>query len=241
MAKKNHMSRTIKIVIIALLCASPAVFSQECKVNTPLFNERYEGECKKERAHGKGEAWGRYHYKGEFTKGSVTGNGTLLFAADSTYNGAVQDGLREGKGEMVYKVKTKEGAVQDSIVKGYWSGDYYRGKSYRTYRLNNMSFASYDISPSSVSGNILSFEVSSTTGIPSNGNGIYVASLNVKTADNNNVTKFISSFDSNNTSYTTIQISSFPALLEGKLTNGDTFELHLYKSANWKIHFYLNK
>jgi hypothetical protein len=235
------MGKAIKLIIMSLLCAAPAVFSQECKVTTPLFNERYEGECKKEKAHGKGEAWGKYHYKGEFNKGNVTGNGTLYFAPDSTYIGAVQDGLREGKGEMVYKIENKDGAKEDKLVKGYWSGDFYCGKTYRTYKLNNASFSSYDISPSSTSGNVLSFEVSSTTGIPSNGNGIYVASLNIKSADNNKVTKFISKFDSNNTSYTTIQISGFPALLEGKLTNGDAFELHLYKSANWKIHFYLNK
>ena len=229
------------MVIMALLCAAPAVFSQECKVNTALFNERYEGECKKGLAHGKGEAWGKYHYRGEFTKGSVTGNGTLFFAADSTYTGAVQDGLREGKGEMVYKLKNKDGVVEDSIVKGCWSGNVYRGKTYQTFRLNASSFASYEISPSSSTGNMLNFEVTSTTGIPANGNGIYVASLTVRSAGDKNFAKVLSTFNSNNTSFTMIQLDEFPARLEGKLTNGDTFELNLYKAANWKIRFYINK
>jgi len=226
-------------IILIFGCKS---FSQECKVITPAFADKYEGECKKGLAQGLGEAWGNTtHYKGEFKKGAVTGKGTLYFKDDSTYTGAVQDGIREGKGEMLYKLANGTD-VRDSIVQGYWSADVYRGKSYTTYKVNSSaSFASYDISPSSGSGDLLTFEVTSTSGTPNTGNGIYVSSLVVKCNNGEGWGRLISSYDSNNTSFTTLQITCFPALIQGRLTNGNTFEMELYKAADWKIKFYINR
>ena len=106
----------------------------DCAVLTAALSKKYEGECKKGQASGKGEAWGdSHHYTGEFKKGMPNGKGTYHFNADSLYTGNVQDGLREGKGEMTYK-KSKNGVVQ-----GYWSGDIYRGKSYRTFAMSGGS------------------------------------------------------------------------------------------------------
>jgi hypothetical protein len=230
------------LITTAILFFTSLSFSQECKVLTPSLSEKYEGECKKGVANGKGEAWGqKLHYKGDFKKGAATGKGSLFFEADSTYTGVVQDGLREGKGEMLYKV-TNGGTVKDSIVKGYWSADVYRGNSYTTYKVNSSaSFASYEISPSLGTGDVLTFEVSSTSGIPANGSGVYVTSLLVKCKDGEGWGKFISTYNTTNTSFTTVQITCFPAVIQGRLTNGNTFEIELYKAADWKIKFFINK
>jgi len=51
--------------------------------------------------------------------GMPDGRGTYWWASGIYYKGEWKDGLREGKGKMVYK---------DSIVDGYWKGDKYAGK-----------------------------------------------------------------------------------------------------------------
>ena len=214
----------------------------DCAVLTAALSKKYEGECKKGQASGKGEAWGdSHHYTGEFKKGMPNGKGTYHFNADSLYTGNIQDGLREGKGEMTYK-KSKNGVVHDSIVQGYWSGDIYRGKSYRTFAMSGGSnFSSYDISPSASSGDMLTFEIASTSGNPARGEGIYVSSLSAQYPGNKNFSKIISSYDSANTSFTNVQIGGFPAKIKGRLTDGTNFELELYKPANWKIRLFVNK
>lgn len=232
-------------MIICCLLSTIIVKAQApepCKVNFTLLSKRYEGECKKGIASGKGEAWGEHHYIGEFKNGMPNGKGTYHYNDNESYTGNMQDGLREGKGQMTYKIKDKEGTPKDSIVEGYWSGDIFRGKSYTTYQLSGgSSFSSYEISPSHSSGNQITFEISSTSGNPVRGSGIYVQSLVAYYDNKQGFSKIISTFDSNNTSFTNVQIGGFPAKIQGRLTDGTNFELELYKSANWKIRFYINK
>jgi len=232
------MSLQKNIAVLLFMLSGYNSFAQDCKVLTHAFSVKYVGECKKGLAHGAGEAWGdALRYAGEFKKGAVTGKGVIYFENGSTYTGVVQDGLREGKGEMLYHK-----AEGDSIVKGYWSADVYRGDRYTTYKVNSSaSFASYDISPSSASGDLLTFEITSTSGQPNTGSGIYVSNLLVKCNDGEGWGKVNSTYNSNNTSFTTVQITCFPAVIQGRLTNGNTFEIELYKAANWKIKFYINK
>jgi len=108
--------------------------AEPCKVSFAPLSQRYDGECKKGQASGKGEAWGEHHYIGEFKNGSPNGKGTYYYNDSESYTGNLQDGLREGKGQMTYKITDKQGVSKDSIVQGYWSGDIYRGKSYTTYK-----------------------------------------------------------------------------------------------------------
>ena len=48
----------------------------------------------------------------------------------------------------------------DSIIKGYWSGNEYRGKSYKTYQTDAVSkFDRVEVSPTSESGNRINLAV----------------------------------------------------------------------------------
>ncbi len=59
------------------------------------------------------------------------------------------------------------GEKKDSVIKGYWSGNEYRGKKYKTYNFNAASrFDRWDVSPTAESGNMIMFEISTTSGSP---------------------------------------------------------------------------
>jgi hypothetical protein len=237
------LKRTSLSVVLLSGLLSFAQKTEDCKVTTTTLSKRYEGECKKGFANGKGEAWGeKDHYVGEFKKGSITGKGVYYYGEDMVYTGTLQEGIKEGKGEMLYKIKSKDGIVKDSLVQGYWSGDIFRGKTYTTYKLlNGSSFASYDISPSNSVGDIITIEVSSTSGIPATGNGIFVSSIDASYDSTKGFSKIVSTYASNNSSFTNIQIGGFPVKLRGRLTDGSNFELELYKAATWKVKFFINK
>lgn len=214
---------------------------QQCRVELSNLAGKYIGECKKGFAHGKGEAIGFHRYNGLFKNGLPNSKGSYYYN-DSVYHiGNFQDGLKEGKGETHY---TRIG-YSDSIVKGYWSGDEFKGKQYTTYTFRSTAaFDMYDVMPSDESGNTITIETI-TAGSP-DGTAI---SLNGSAGPILTVTELISSEDFNIrklSTYSTAKkysvtylLTKFPAQLFVILSNGKTINLELYKSATWTVRLFL--
>ena len=126
----------ILIILLVILCSfvgNAQEIQKPCKVILKSIEGSYIGECKNGLANGKGEAVGAYSYKGMFKNGLPNGVGTFYYG-DSIYHiGIFMDGLKEGKGEMHFSIKGKA----DSVVKGYWSANEFRGKDYITYKFKS--------------------------------------------------------------------------------------------------------
>jgi len=119
----------IKASGFALLLFSFAAYSQNCEVDKESLKGTYSGDCKKNKAHGKGKAVGTDTYEGDFKNGVPEGDGTYTWANKNVYEGKFLKGLREGKGKMTIK---KDGA-QDSVIEGFWKKDAYIGKYEKPY------------------------------------------------------------------------------------------------------------
>jgi hypothetical protein len=213
----------------------------DCKVALAELEGSYNGDCRNGLAHGKGEAKGRHHYLGQFKNGRPNGQGTYYYN-DSVYHvGIFQDGLREGKGITYY---TRAGKP-DSLVKGYWSGDVYRGKRYSTYVVNDMPvFDRSEITSSDERGNTITIETETTSGAikgsnVTTGTGLVLTVSDVVALDGS----FIKKLDETSgikykVSY---ELSKFPVRLRIMLSNGQSFTLELYKPAKWNVYLFLNK
>jgi hypothetical protein len=119
----------IKASGIALLFLSFTAYSQTCEVDKESLKGTYNGDCKKNKAHGKGKAVGVDTYEGEFKNGIPDGEGTYTWSNKNVFEGKYLKGLREGKGKMTIK---REGA-QDSVIEGFWKKDAYIGKNEKPY------------------------------------------------------------------------------------------------------------
>ncbi len=218
--------------------------TQSCKVKLEDLAGTYTGECKKGFANGKGEARGFHHYTGSFKMGLPDGKGVYNYSDSMYYSGKFLEGIKEGKGEMHYL----RNAMTDSIIKGYWSGDEYRGDQYITYKFDGQAkFDMYEFTPSAESGNMVTIEISTTSGAPDGtavnfraGSG-YVLTLSDLVSTNGNRIQKISYFTSTNKSSTTYEITKFPISLYAILSNGQSVNIELYKAATWKIWLYVNK
>ena len=115
----------IKAFAIAFLLVSLSAYSQTCEVDKEPLKGTYTGDCKKNKAHGKGKAVGTDTYEGEFKNGIPDGNGIYTWSNKNVFEGKYLKGLREGKGKMTIK---RDGA-QDSVIDGFWKKDVYIGKN----------------------------------------------------------------------------------------------------------------
>jgi Uncharacterized protein conserved in bacteria len=216
--------------------------NSSCKVTQPELAGTYTGDCKNGFANGKGDAKGLYHYTGSFKDGMPNGEGIYYFSDSEYYRGNFQDGIKEGKGEMHYVRK----GMPDSIVNGYWSAGEFKGKKYTTYAFTTTEqFDATRIIPTSASGNTITIEIGTTSGSP-NGvstglNSGYVLSLTNIVSPTGCILKTLSKYESSFKSYVTLQLVGFPCTLLGTLSDNQTFELQLFKAANWKVSFYRNK
>jgi hypothetical protein len=234
----------ILIVLINREVAYPQNGAGSCKVLLLNLSATYKGGCKNGLANGEGEAWGLQHYKGNFKNGMPNGFGVYYYDDSTYHSGYFQDGLKEGKGEMHYAHKGKP----DSTIKGYWSGNEFRGAKYITYNFDGATkFDRYEIIPSPGSGHSISFEISTTSGSPSGvpsdfqGKPGYVLRLDDLNVGNNIIIRLLSTVETATKFHITYDISAFPAILYATLSNGDSFKLELYKSANWTVRLYINK
>ncbi len=218
--------------------------TQSCKVDFPTLAGRYTGECKKGLANGKGEARGIHHYIGSFKNGLPDGKGVYYYSDSIYYSGNFLEGKKEGKGETHYL----RNGMPDSLIKGYWSADEYRGNQYTTYAFDGAAmFDTYEISPTPQSGNTVTIEISTTTGSPDGTKGSinsgpgYVLTLTSLISTNGNFIKKLSETATTSRFIVTYELSQFPARLFAMLSNGRSFTLELYKSATWRVRLYVNK
>ena len=213
------------------------------KVLMPSIGERYDGPLIKGLASGKGEAFGVHHYIGMFKDGMPNGKGIYYFSDSVYYKGEFQDGLKEGKGEM----HNQQNKGADTLIKGYWSGDVYRGKSYTTYTISGTNnFDNVDVNYSGRSGNNITIEISTTSGSPNpqmgRSNSGYVLLLTeLISLDNPSKVRFLSDYKTGTKSSCTFEILTFPIKLQGRLSNGRFISMELYKSADWSVRLYMNK
>lgn len=108
----------------AFLTLSFFTYGQTCQVDKESLKGTYTGDCKKNKAHGKGKAVGIDTYEGDFKNGLPDGQGTYTWPNKNTFTGRFEKGFREGKGVMTFK---NEGR-QDSVVEGFWKKDIYIGQ-----------------------------------------------------------------------------------------------------------------
>ena len=236
------------ILVFAAFSGIPALHAQEpaqtCRVEMKSLAGRYTGDCKNGFAHGNGEARGFDHYIGNFNKGLPDGKGVYYYGDSIYYSGNFQEGLKEGKGEAHFM----QSGRPDSIIKGYWSADEYRGSKYTTYAFDGATmFDSYEITPSAQGGNSVTFDISTTSGAPDgsktnfNGASGFVLTLNSITSTSGIFIQKLSDFVTANKFSVTYELSKFPASLFITLSNGQSFSLELYKAARWKVRLYQNK
>ena len=90
----------IKSSGIALLFLSLTAYSQNCEVDIESLKGTYAGDCKKNKAHGKGKAVGIDTYEGDFKNGVPDGNGIYTWNNKNVFEGKYLKGPREGKGKM---------------------------------------------------------------------------------------------------------------------------------------------
>ncbi len=231
------------IALAISLIASSSIFSQQtssdCKVESEALKGSYTGDCKNGLANGKGEAKGLERYTGSFKNGMPNGEGTYYFKDGTFFIGNFQDGLREGKGEMHFPVAGQA----DSVLKGYWSADEYRGREYVCYKFGGSTyFDKVDIIPSKESGHTLTIEISTNSGSPDGSNphgGIALFVSDVSPSDGVFVNK-ITSYQTPNKASVKYDISKLPAHFFVTISNGETFSIDLYKSANWTIRLFKN-
>ena len=145
----------IKILICLILMASfsSAQTQQiDCKVIMESISESYSGKCNNGLAQGKGIAQGIDHYEGQFSKGLPDGAGIYTWADGTSFNGQWKNGMKEGKGKMVYK---------DSVVTGYWKADRYIGDKFLPpYKVTqSLSVSRYTFTKIGPSGNGLRLRI----------------------------------------------------------------------------------
>lgn len=107
------------LTVIFILSSNVYAQQSDCKVTMTDISGSYSGGCKNGMAQGKGIAQGIDHYEGQFIKGMPSGKGIYTWANGTYYDGEWNDGLKDGKGKMVYK---------DSVITGNWKEDKYQGK-----------------------------------------------------------------------------------------------------------------
>lgn len=164
----NKLPIKIKAVAAALLLFSFSAYSQNCEVDKESIKGTYTGECKKDKAHGKGKSVGADTYEGDFKNGLPDGQGTYTWGNKNSFIGKFVKGLREGKGKMIFK---REGA-QDSILEGFWKKDAYIGKNERPYQVISKTGSVREVSAEFTPDNVSRVRIiitNTTGGVPSIG------------------------------------------------------------------------
>lgn len=158
------MAKTIlsKAISLALLLLSFCAYSQTCEVDRESLKGTYTGDCKKNKAHGKGKAVGTDTYEGDFKNGIPDGNGKYTWANKNVFEGRYVKGLREGKGIMTFKNQN----AQDSVVEGFWKKDAYIGKNENPWVVHSKTGSVRDVKVEFSPDNIrrIKFVVTNTTG-----------------------------------------------------------------------------
>ena len=108
---------TITSIFVFCYLILPAQ-QDNCKVLFSGIAEKYEGECKKGLAHGKGLAEGIDKYEGDFKAGLPHGQGKYTWKNGEYYEGQWKKGLRHGLG--IFYIST---GVKETAMEGKWEHD----------------------------------------------------------------------------------------------------------------------
>lgn len=126
------MKYFVKVLVLVIAFYSCKTQAQTCKVLDTRLNKKYEGNCKKGKAHGEGKAWGDIDtYEGSFKSGKLNGYGVYTWGDGSVYKGNFKKGKMEGEGILVKLAK--EGATVTQ--KGFFRNDLYLGRFKDDYRV----------------------------------------------------------------------------------------------------------
>ena len=107
----------------------------DCQVKLKAINKSYKGGCKKNLAHGQGEASGEKDaYTGNFKKGYPHGPGSYTWGNGNTYQGDFVKGKMEGKGTL--KIVNVSGEIE--IQKGYFKNNEYIGEYKTPYNVTSL-------------------------------------------------------------------------------------------------------
>jgi len=230
----------IKASVIGFLFLSFATYSQTCEVDKESLKGTYTGDCKKNKAHGKGKAIGVDTYEGEFKNGIPDGNGTYTWSNKNVFEGKYVKGLREGKGTMTIK---REGA-QDSVIEGFWKKDAYIGKNENPWIVHSKtgSVREVQVEYNSDPLNRIKIVVTNTTGGAQTSSG---ATMPRYTVDNVQVLKGhyerLTSLESHlkSTETTLIEVI-FPMRVKLNIASEEV-ELEFFKSGNYIVNISINK
>jgi hypothetical protein len=118
--------------IFVLFFTANWLSAQECVVKDSRLNQKYEGDCKKGLAHGKGKAWGETdRYEGGFRKGQLHGYGIYTWGDGSVYTGEFTKGDMHGEGELVQK----SGSGENTVKRGFFKKGEYIGTHKEAYKV----------------------------------------------------------------------------------------------------------
>jgi hypothetical protein len=121
--------------VVLVFLSNIIVSAQDCKVSLENLKGTYTGDCKGNKANGKGIATGMDKYEGSFLSGLPEGDGVYTWANGNIYRGTFLKGLKNGKGSLVYR----RTGLPDSVIVGYWKKDIYQGENEFPYRIYSRS------------------------------------------------------------------------------------------------------
>jgi hypothetical protein len=114
LVEKFIMIRFLSFLIFVLPLSG---FAQpDCKVLMEGISQVYDGDCRRNLAHGEGIARGIDYYEGEFRRGLPHGEGVYIWENGDTYAGDWRNGQRHGIGKFTI-------AEIDSSYIGQWKRD----------------------------------------------------------------------------------------------------------------------
>jgi len=151
--------RKILPFFLPLFMLSYLVSAQQnkCKVLLEPISEKYEGECKKGLAHGKGIAVGIDNYEGNFRKGLPHGKGKYTWSNGEYYEGDWKNGQRHGLGILYVSPGVKETALEGKWVNDEFIKKVSTVKPYKVTYKNNIGRVSFSRMGE---GNIIRFKFS---------------------------------------------------------------------------------
>jgi MORN repeat len=214
-------NKNIATIILTLVIFSHSTQGQNCKVLGENTIIKFEGEC---------------------TNGLANGNGRCYYRDSIFFVGKFENGLREGKGELHFPGNNQ----QDSIVKGYWSGDYFTGKRYEQYVFKDEKVLSdCEFSFISKKKKQLTIRIELTKSgtadesILSQTGQSFPRVVYLEVLDSKKTINQISKSEDPIKSEYVYEIESYPVKLKMELSNGKKIKFELNRSGEWLMQSYL--